>query len=395
MKDIIHKNNDKIIEYSQKNNKLKEELDNTNFINKSKSEQINKELEELSQNYIKKVEAFNEIKKINDILKINILDELNIIKQNSENKTLNQIQEEFNQINEQINKLLITENNKEIMDEISSKLLELNTSEKINVSNMLDINQEIIKIKERLKIIESYKTKIEEKISNLINNNNHNNSNTNFTTISKKRKEEESLTANDIKLFNEENIISIDEKDEKSNINLSLEDNVVKKINFTEVEKENELSNNNINNNNIMINYENLKKELDVKERIIRQLQQEIKKLKNNEIIEHKTLVDDEEFNELVDENEELKKLNKELMEKLAEIAGSTKNIEIQNFNDYNTDNKIDEKNEEIQSLRERLEEVYRELNEYRLRNSELNNEIKKIKENNTIENNSNENEET
>ena len=203
------------------------------------------------------------------------------------------------------------------------------------------------------------------------------------------------MTANDIKLFNEENIISIDEKDEKSNINLSLEDNVVKKINFTEVEKENELSNNNINNNNIMINYENLKKELDVKERIIRQLQQEIKKLKNNEIIEHKTLVDDEEFNELVDENEELKKLNKELMEKLAEIAGSTKNIEIQNFNDYNTDNKIDEKNEEIQSLRERLEEVYRELNEYRLRNSELNNEIKKIKENNTIKNNSNENEET
>ena len=349
----------------------------------------------MSQNYIKKVEEYNEIKKINDILKINILDELNIIKQNSENKTLNQIQEEFNQINEQINKLLITENNKEIMDEISSKLLELNTSEKINVSNMLDINQEIIKIKERLKIIESYKTKIEEKISNLINNNNHNNSNTNFTTISKKRKEEESLTANDIKLFNEENIISIDEKDEKSNINLSLEDNVVKKINFTEVEKENELSNNNINNNNIMINYENLKKELDVKERIIRQLQQEIKKLKNNEIIEHKTLVDDEEFNELVDENEELKKLNKELMEKLAEIAGSTKNIEIQNFNDYNTDNKIDEKNEEIQSLRERLEEVYRELNEYRLRNSELNNEIKKIKENNTIKNNSNENEET
>ena len=281
------------------------------------------------------------------------------------------------------------------MDEISSKLLELNTSEKINVSNMFEINQEIIKIKERLKIIESYKTKIEEKISNLINNNNHNNSNTNFTTISKKRKEEESLTANDIKLFNEENIISIDEKDEKSNINLSLEDNVVKKINFTEVEKENELSNNNIKNNNIMINYENLKKELDVKERIIRQLQQEIKKLKNNEIIEHKTLVDDEEFNELVDENEELKKLNKELMEKLAEIAGSTKNIEIQNFNDYKTDNKIDEKNEEIQSLRERLEEVYRELNEYRLRNSELNNEIKKIKENNTIENNSNENEET
>ena len=63
--------------------------------------------------------------------------------------------------------------------------------------------------------------------------------------------------------------------------------------------------------------------------------------------------------------------------------------------NDYKTDNKIDEKNEEIQSLRERLEEVYRELNEYRLRNSELNNEIKKIKENNTIENNSNENEET
>ena len=385
LKDIIHKNNDKIIEYSQKNCKLKEELDKSNFINKSKSDQINKELEELSQNYIKKVETFNEMKKYNEILKTNIIEELNNIKRNSENKIISQIQEEFNQINEQINKLLISENNKEIMEEISSKLSELNTPEKINISNMVQINKEFIKIKERLKIIESYKTKIEEKISNLINNN-QNISNTNFTTISKKRKEEESLTGNDIKIFNEENIISIDEKDEKSNLNLSFEDRVVKKINFTDAEKENELEDNNINNNknnNIMINYENLKKELEVKEGIIRQLHQEIKKLKNNELIEHKSLVDDEEFNELVDENEELKKLNKELMERLVEATSSTNNIQNKNLIDYNKEKKISEKNDEIKSLRERMEEVYRELNEYRLKNSELINEIKNMKENN------------
>ena len=89
LKDIIHKNNDKIIEYSQKNCKLKEELDKSNFINKSKSDQINKELEELSQNYIKKVEAFNEMKKYNEILKTNIIEELNNIKRNSENKIIN------------------------------------------------------------------------------------------------------------------------------------------------------------------------------------------------------------------------------------------------------------------------------------------------------------------
>ena len=377
LKVIIHKNNDKIIEYSQKNNNLKEELDKNNFINNSKLEQMKKELEELSHNYIKKVEAFNEIQKNYELLKSNIINDMDIIKQNSQNKTINQIKEELNKINDKINKLLITENNKEIVNEISSKLSELNNSQNTFISNLPQINQEINKINNRLKIIESYKGKFEEKISNLININNYNNSNTNFTTVSKKR-EEESMTPNDIKIFSDENIISLEEK---SNLNISFEDRVVKKINFSEAEKENELCiNNSINNKDTT--FDNLKKELQVKESIIRQLQQEIKNLKNNEIIEHKTLVDDEEFNELVDENEELKKLNKELMERLVEFTTSKGNNHSQTLVDYNKDEKILEKNEEINSLRERLEEVYRELNEYRLKNSELNKEIKKIKEN-------------
>ena len=382
LKVIIRKNNDKIIEYSQKNSKLKEELDKNNFINNSKIEQINKELEELSQNYIKKVESINEIQKINELLKSNIINDINIIKQNSQNKTINQITGELKRINDKINKLLISENNKEIMNDLSSKLSGLNNSQNTFITNLPQINQEINKINSRLKIIESYKVKFEEKISNLINNNNHNNSNTNFTTISKKR-EEESMTPNDIKIFSDENIISLEEK---SNLNISFEERVVKKINFSEAEKENELCINNSINNNKDTTFDNLKKELQVKESIIRQLQQEIKNLKNNEIIEHKTLVDDEEFNELVDENEELKKLNKELMERLVEFTTSKGNNQSKTFVDYNKDEKIMEKNEEINSLREKLEEVYRELNEYRMKNSELNNEIKNIKENNTNE---------
>ena len=56
LKDIIHKNNDKII-------KLKSEQEKINILNKSKIDLMNKELQDLSQNYINKVQAYNEVQK--------------------------------------------------------------------------------------------------------------------------------------------------------------------------------------------------------------------------------------------------------------------------------------------------------------------------------------------
>ena len=376
LKEIIHKNNDKIMDFSQKNIELKEELNKANFFNKSKIEQINKELEELSKNYIKKVEAFTTLQKNNEELKSKIFNDINEIKQNLENKNIKQIQEEINQIREKINNLLVSENNKEIINELALKLSEINNtankSQNLEESNIDKIYKEINIIKENIKLIESFKVKFEEKISNLINN-----SNTNYTTITKKRKEEESInTPIDIKIFTEENIMALEDK---SNLNLSLDDRVVKKINFSENEKDQE--SNNINFNNIRKINNNLKNELQKKDNIILELQQEIKELKSNELNEDKNLVDDEEFNELVEENEELKKLNKELMQRLVEVTNTKDNNQNYNLININKKKKIIEEDKEMDILRKKLEELYRELNEYRSKNSELNNEIKNIKQ--------------
>ena len=46
-------------------------------------------------------------------------------------------------------------------------------------------------------------------------------------------------------------------------------------------------------------------------------MKEEITNLSKTQIIEYSTIIEDEEFNELVDENEELKKLNKELIKKI------------------------------------------------------------------------------
>ena len=336
LKEIIHKNNDKIMDFSQKNIELKEELNKANFFNKSKIEQINKELEELSKNYIKKVEAFTTLQNHNEELKSKIFNDINEIKQNLENKNIKQIQEEINQIREKINNLLVSENNKEIINELALKLSEINNtankSQNLEESNIDKIYKEINIIKENIKIIESFKVKFEEKISNLINN-----SNTNYTTITKKRKEEESInTPIDIKIFTEENIMALEDK---SNLNLSLDDRVVKKINFSENEKDQE--SNNINFNNIRKINNNLKNELQKKDNIILELQQEIKELKSNELNEDKNLVDDEEFNELVEENEELKKLNKELMQRLVEVTNTKDNNQNYNLININKKKKI------------------------------------------------------
>ena len=92
-----------------------------------------------------------------------------------------------------------------------------------------------------------------------------------------------------------------------------------------------------------------------------------------------------------MDENEELKKVNKELLEKLNELNNSTtirtdinkeENInENDNINIEKQNQIIMEQKEELNSLRLRFEQLYKELNQYRKKNSDLNIEIKRIKE--------------
>ena len=152
-------------------------------------------------------------------------------------------------------------------------------------------------------------------------------------------------------------------------------------MNFTEREKEKEKEDIN-----------KLKNEIKNKDNIIKKMKEEISNLSKTQIIEHRTIIDDEEFNELVDENEELKKLNKELLEKLNELNNSTRTKtdinkeENLNDNENNINNEkqnqiIMEQKEELDSLRVRFEQLYKELNQYRQKNSDLNIEIKKIKE--------------
>ena len=161
---------------------------------------------------------------------------------------------------------------------------------------------------------------------------------------------------------------------------MSVEEKILKNMNLTERENDNKDIN-------------KLKNEIKYKDIIIKKMKEEIANLSKAKIIEHRTIIDDEEFNELVDENEELKKMNKELIEKLNELNNSStrtktdinkeENInEKESFINYIKQNQIiNEQKEELDLLRIRFEQLYRELNQYRQKNSDLNIEIKKIKE--------------
>jgi chromosome segregation ATPase len=138
-----------------------------------------------------------------------------------------------------------------------------------------------------------------------------------------------------------------------------------------------------------------LKNEIRIKDNIINKMKEEISVLSQTQIIEHRTIVEDEEFNELVDENEELKKLNKELIEKLNECNNNSTRTKTdinkednlnENDNGINANYEkqiqiINQQKQELELLRTRFEQLYRELNQYRQKNSDLNIEIKKLKD--------------
>ena len=84
--------------------------------------------------------------------------------------------------------------------------------------------------------------------------------------------------------------------------------------------------------------------------------------------------------------------MNKELLEKLNELNNSTRTKTDINKEENMNENEniiniekqnqiIKEQKEELDSLRTRFEQLYKELNQYRKKNSDLNIEIKKIKE--------------
>ena len=118
-----------------------------------------------------------------------------------------------------------------------------------------------------------------------------------------------------------------------------------------------------------------LKEKLKMKDENINNLNEKIKKLSKTQIIEHRTIVQDDEFNSLVDENEELKTVNNDLVEKLNFLIRQR-----QDKNYYSNDSIINQQKEEINNLNKKYNQLYYELNQYKDKNNELNRQIKNLK---------------
>ena len=86
------------------------------------------------------------------------------------------------------------------------------------------------------------------------------------------------------------------------------------------------------------------KEKLKMKDENINNLNEKIKKLSKTQIIEHRTIVQDDEFNSLVDENEELKTVNNDLVEKLNFLIRQR-----QDKNYYSNDSIINQQKEQTQ----------------------------------------------
>ena len=118
-----------------------------------------------------------------------------------------------------------------------------------------------------------------------------------------------------------------------------------------------------------------LKEEIKEKSTTINKLNEKIKSLPKKQIIEHKTVVEDEEFNLLVDENEDLKNVNKDLVNKINALKKQMKILN-NNQNDINT-NKL---KEEISILNKKYNKICSELNQYKEKNSQLSVQIRNMK---------------
>ena len=116
-----------------------------------------------------------------------------------------------------------------------------------------------------------------------------------------------------------------------------------------------------------------LKEQIVDKNNNINKLNEKIKTLSKKQIIEHRTIVDDDEFNLLVDENEDLKRVNKDLVDKLNFLTKQRKNA-------YQNEQIINQQKEEISNLNKKYNQIYYELNQYKDKNYQLNAQIRNLK---------------
>ena len=376
------------------NKNLKIIIDKINKDYENKNDFQERELNKLNEELINKKNIIIQINKTNEKILIenknfneeiiNLNNQLNILSEDNKN-LLNEKEElliklnitnnneEKNSLYNQLNSL--TEEKKSIQEKYIDIEKEFNTifSENVELKNQLCILNEKILLKKNeiskndeiqendeignIEISEKIKT-YEEQIKIL--------------TFNLNTKAEENL--------NYENIVS-DLKTEINNLSLKIikdnteHENKTKSL-YEEI-KTQKIKIYNLNNINSTLNKE------------ISSLKVTISNLNKTQVIEHRTIIDDEEFNELVDENEELKKINKELTDKINEFSNlnhtKEKNEKIilnENSNDNKQNLIIEEQKKEIESMKSRFEQLYRELNQYRLKNSDLNSQIKKMQEN-------------
>ena len=373
------------------NKNLKIQIDNIVKDYENKFDFQEKELNKLNEDLINKKNIITQINKTND----KIL---------SENKNFN---EKIINLNQQITNL--SENNRNLSNEKEELLTKLNNNYNNEEKNNLD-NKVSLLTEEKQKIQEKYinlekehntiineNLELKKQIENLnekillINNEISKNeknleNNENYEDIIKTHKEQIKILTFNLnhkmsEILDYQNTIS-DLKTEINNLSLKIVkgeteyENKIKSL--IEEIKSQKSKIYNLNNINSTQNEE------------ISSLKLTISTLNKNQVVEHRTIIDDEEFNQLVDENEELKKINKDLTERLNEFSNSNRTKEttenvISNENENNKDNKqnhiIEEQKEEIDSLKSRFELLYRELNQYRLKNSDLNSQIRKIQE--------------
>ena len=422
-----------------KNNLEKEKSENQNLtlliesLTKDHEEKFNNQemkYDQINENYSKIKKEYERILKENKTLNGQIgsyakLKDNIVIEKNKEIKKIqelkNDIENKYKSVNEENEKLKndLNTKNKEIQNKNNQiKLISKNNNELINVKDQLSntktnqngdnlkLNADNEKIELSIqinKLQEEYNTlndqyKNLENEYNLIKSENielKNNIQNNICTLNEKLidnnlQENINMYESKIKMLMENLKL---EKEENSKNNDLLEDLKIK-IN-SEVNKNNEfekqikllfeeIKNNKIkikNLNKINSSFQNkessIKKELLSKNNLIKSLQEKL-------AINH-TIIEDEEFNQLVEENEELKKINKELLEKINE-SGDTTHTKITENDTNNLNEKqnrlILEQKKEIESLHIKFEQLYKELNKYRLKNTDLNNQIQKMQEN-------------
>ena len=219
-----------------------------------------------------------------------------------------------------------------------------------------NLNNEINQIKQEK---DKLNIKVKQLSAQKNNNNINNRTNENVRTTIIKQEHSAELLEKDLTISKNNRLIS----ELNGRITNLLKQNkdkeeLIKKIN---IEKEND--------------NKKFKEKLKMKDENINNLNEKIKKLSKTQIIEHRTIVQDDEFNSLVDENEELKTVNNDLVEKLNFLIRQR-----QDKNYYSNDSIINQQKEEINNLNKKYNQLYYELNQYKDKNNELNRQIKNLK---------------